>query len=54
MQLQGANDRAVLHALVKDIVSPIVKDVIGAIDTHLDEVLRWLDDIEAVASANAR
>ena len=53
MQLHGATDPAALSALVRDIVCPIIKDVIGPIATQLDEMLRWLDDIEADASANA-
>ena len=33
------NNPAALSALVRDIVGPVIKDVIGSIDTQLDEVL---------------
>ena len=33
------NNPAALSALMRDIVGPVIKDVIGSIDTQLDEVL---------------
>ena len=39
---------------MKDIVDPVMKDVIGPIATQLGEVLRLLEDIEADASASFR
>ena len=54
MQLHGATDPAALSALVRDIVSPIIIDVIGPIATQLDKVLRRLDNIEADTSVYAR
>ena len=48
------NNPAALSALVRDIVGPVIKDVIGPMATQLDEVLWRLDDIEADAFADAR
>ena len=49
----GTADPAALSALVRYVVGPVIKNVIGPIVTQLDEVLRPLDDIGPDASAYA-